>query len=88
MQWREVVEHPSLKDLPFEMETNKWATIMPTRVFSAHGKNQRRTALLFECLGEGRSVSTLRPIKISKGTRVADSYPNRLIRDYHPLLSV
>ncbi|MDA8306502.1 MAG: hypothetical protein M0Z81_06720, partial [Deltaproteobacteria bacterium] len=28
MEWREVVEHPSLKNLPFKIETNEWGKIM------------------------------------------------------------
>ena len=31
MEWREVVEHPSLKDLPFKIETNEWGKIMMAR---------------------------------------------------------
>ena len=37
MEWREVVEHPSLKDLPFKIETNEWGKIMMTPASYGHG---------------------------------------------------
>lgn len=72
MEWREVVEHPSLKDLPFKIETNEWGKIMMTPASYAHGKYQMRTGILFERMGEGDRVSTECPVKTSRGTRVAD----------------
>ena len=72
MEWREVVEHPSLKDLPFKIETNEWGKIIMTPASYAHGKYQTRIAILFERLGEGDRVSTECPVKTIKGTRVAD----------------
>ena len=30
MEWREIVEHPSLKDLPFKIETNERGQIIMT----------------------------------------------------------
>ncbi len=37
MEWREVVEHPSLKDLPFKIETNEWGNIMMAPASDACG---------------------------------------------------
>ncbi len=72
MEWREVIEHPSLKGLPFKIETNEWGKIMMTPATFTHGKYQTRIALLFERLGEGDRVSTECPIQTSKGVKVAD----------------
>ena len=40
MEWREVVEHPSLKDLPFKIETNEWGKIIMAPASYAHGVYQ------------------------------------------------
>ena len=72
MEWREVVEHPSLKDLPFKIETNEWGKIMMTPVSDLHGLYQGRIIVLFERFGEEGRASTECPVETSKGTRVAD----------------
>jgi Uma2 family endonuclease len=73
MEWREVVENPSLKDLPFKIETNEWGKIMMAPASYTHGLYQGR---IFEWLlrlgGDKGRVSTECPIETSKGTRVAD----------------
>ncbi len=72
MEWREVVEHPALKDLPFKIETNEWGKIMMTPASYAHGIYQTELAgFLKSIVKEGR-VSTECPVLTSKGVRVAD----------------
>ncbi|MDR3556572.1 MAG: Uma2 family endonuclease [Syntrophobacteraceae bacterium] len=73
MEWREVVEHPSLQDLPFKIETNEWGKIMMAPASYAHGLYAVRIVewLLRPGGGKGR-VSTECPVKTSKGTKVAD----------------
>ncbi|MDA8306103.1 MAG: Uma2 family endonuclease [Deltaproteobacteria bacterium] len=72
MQWREVVEHPSLKDLPFKIETNEWGKIMMTPASYAHGVYQMEIAGLLKSLAKEGRVSTECPVQTSKGVRVAD----------------
>ena len=72
MEWREVVEHPSLKDLPFKIETNEWGKIMMAPASYAHGVYQMEIAGLLKSLKKEGRVSTECPIETSKGTRVAD----------------
>ncbi|MDR3556033.1 MAG: Uma2 family endonuclease [Syntrophobacteraceae bacterium] len=72
MEWREVVEHSSLKDLPFKIETNEWGKIMMTPASCAHGMYQARINEWFHRQGEWGRVSVQCPIRTSKGTRVAD----------------
>ena len=73
MEWREVVENPSLKDLPFKIETNEWGKIMMCPASDAHGLYQVSIVEWLLRLGGGKGrVSTECPIETSKGTRVAD----------------
>jgi Uma2 family endonuclease len=72
MEWREVVEHPSLKDLPFKIETNEWGEIVMTPATATHGLYQGRIINWFNRLGEGDKVFPQCPIETSEGTKVAD----------------
>lgn len=72
MEWREVVEHPSLKDLPFKIETNEWGKIMMVPASYAHGVYQSEIDGLLRSLKKEGRVSTECPVQTSKGTRVAD----------------
>jgi Uma2 family endonuclease len=72
MEWREVVEDPSLRDLPYKIETNEWGQIVMTPASGKHGRYQGRITIWFERLGVGNGVLTKCPIQTSKGVRVAD----------------
>ncbi|MGC8493731.1 MAG: Uma2 family endonuclease [Syntrophobacteraceae bacterium] len=72
MEWREVVEHPSLRDLPFKIETNEWGEIVMTPATVRHGKYQARITILFERLGEGERVLSECGIETCEGVKVAD----------------
>ena len=72
MEWREVVEHPSLKDLPFKIETDEWGKIMMCPASYARGVYQSRIVRLLGQLASEGEISSECPIKTSKGTKVAD----------------
>ncbi|MDR3567981.1 MAG: Uma2 family endonuclease [Syntrophobacteraceae bacterium] len=72
MEWREVVNHPSLKNLPFKIETNEWGKIMMAPASYAHGVYQGRIYGWFERHAGGGMPSTECPVETSKGVRVAD----------------
>lgn len=72
MEWREVVEHPSLQDLPFKIETNKWGAIMMTPARPEHSKHQTRIIIWFDRLGQGDQVRAECPIQTADGVKVAD----------------
>ncbi len=72
MEWREVIEHPSLQDLPFQIETNEWGEIVMTPATVRHGKYQMRIAILFERLGAGDRVLSECGIQTSDDVKVAD----------------
>ncbi|MDR3556102.1 MAG: hypothetical protein P4L55_15200 [Syntrophobacteraceae bacterium] len=40
MEWREVMEHSSLKDLPFKIETTQWGEIVMTPATVRQGRFQ------------------------------------------------
>ena len=72
MEWCEVVEHPSLKDLPFKIETNEWGKIVMTPAAVTHARYQARIIVWFTRLGGGDGVASECPIQTAKGVRVAD----------------
>ena len=72
MEWHEVVEHPSLKDLPFKIETNEWGKIMMAPASDAHGAYQSEIDGLLKSLKKEGRVTTGCPVQTSKGVRVAD----------------
>ncbi len=72
MEWREVVEHPSLKNLPFKIETNEWGKIMMAPASYAHGLYQSLIDRTLASLAKSGQTSTECPVKTSKGTKVAD----------------
>ena len=71
MEWREVVADPSLRDLPFKIETNEWGQIVMTPASGRHGRCQGRIIRWFNRFGEGE-VFPQCPTQTSKGIRVAD----------------
>jgi Uma2 family endonuclease len=72
MQWREVVEHPSLKDLPFKVETNEWGKIMMAPASDAHAVYQGVIIRWFNRREIQGMVTPECPVETSGGTKVAD----------------
>ncbi len=72
MEWREVVEHPSLKDLPFKIETNEWGKIMMAPASDTHAVYQGIIIRWFYRREIQGIVTPECPIETSKGTKVAD----------------
>jgi Uma2 family endonuclease len=72
MEWREVVEHPSLQDLPFKIETNQWGEIVMTPATATHGLYQSLIARWLGKLAKDGENFTECPIQTSEGTKVAD----------------
>jgi Uma2 family endonuclease len=72
MNWQEVCEHPSLKDLPFKIELDDLGRIIMSPVKLYHSFFQVRIASILErLLNNGVALSEC-AIKTSKGTKVAD----------------
>jgi len=72
MEWREVIEHPSLRDLPFKIETNEWGKIMMTPATYTRELYQGCVIGWFERHGAEGRASGKCPIQTSKGVKVAD----------------
>ncbi|MGC8490666.1 MAG: Uma2 family endonuclease [Syntrophobacteraceae bacterium] len=72
MEWREVVEHASLKDLPFKIETNEWGQIVMTPARGRHGIYQGIIDRTLGKLAAEGQIFIECPVQTSAGTRVAD----------------
>ena len=72
MKWEDVCDHPSLRDLPFKIETNERGEIVMNAVKVIHslyqGEIEYRLRLL---LPAGKALPEC-AVKTSKGTKVAD----------------
>jgi Uma2 family endonuclease len=72
MNWQEVCEHPSLKDLPFKIELDELGRIIMSPVKLYHSALQVKIALLLErFLNDGIALSEC-AVKTNKGTKVAN----------------
>lgn len=72
MTWQEVIDHPSLKNLPFKIELNGNGVIEMSPATNWHGYYQMEIgSLLNQLLADGRSLSET-SIQTSDGVRVAD----------------
>ena len=72
MEWREVVEHPSLQDLPFKIETNADGYIMMVAAKNRHRAYQMHIASWFEQHGEKNKAMPECNIQTSDGVKIAD----------------
>jgi Uma2 family endonuclease len=71
MEWKEVVEDPSLRDLPYKIETNEWGQIVMTPASGKHALYQSRILRWLVISGWGEPLAEC-PIQTSEGVRVAD----------------
>ena len=67
MEWEEVVKDPSLKDLPFKIETNEWGKIMMAPVSDLHGLYQGRMVRALGNLAKEGEISTQCAVQTAKG---------------------
>jgi Uma2 family endonuclease len=72
MDWQEVCEHSSLKDLPFKIELDEYGRIIMSPAKLYHSALQIRIAIILERLLENGLALSECAIKTNKGTKVAD----------------
>lgn len=72
MNWQEVCEHPSLRDLPFKIELDEYGRIIMSPVKLLHSALQGEIEFLLRCLLKSGKALPECAIKTSKGTKVAD----------------
>lgn len=72
MEWQEVCEHPSLKDMPFKVETNRWGKIVMTPATNRHGVYQALIIEWISKLSEGGRPVSESSVQTSDGVKVAN----------------
>ena len=82
MDWQDVLEHPSLQDLPFKIETNELGQIVMSPATNKHGRFQIRVARHLEDLLGGEalvecSVDTSRGVKVADVVWMSDDFAAR-----------
>ncbi len=71
MTWQDVVDHPSLRDLPFKIEQDRYGRIVMSPPFAPHAKLQYRLARLLED-SLGGTPATECPVVTNEGVKVPD----------------
>ncbi len=72
MNWAEVVAHPSLKDLPFKIETNEYGQIVMNPVKINHSFYQGRIGNIIQNMRADGVVLVECAVWTRKGTKCAD----------------
>ena len=72
MDWAEVINHPSLQDLPFKIETNEYGEIIMNPVKIGHSIYQGEISSLMKTMRPEGVAMVECAIRTSKGTKVAD----------------
>ncbi len=72
ISWQEVCENPTLKDLPYKIETNRFDQIVMSPAFSWHGGYQFEIGNQLKSLMAGGRVITECAIETTDGTKVPD----------------
>ncbi len=73
MTWQEVCDNPSLQNLPYRMELNRWGKIEMRRVPPPwHGETIARVGFLLRDLMPGGLVSTITAVDTAENTKVVD----------------
>ena len=70
MEWTEIINNPSLRDLPFKIETNEWGQIVMSAATNKHSFLQSEILVLLREF-DGKSFNEC-SIETSKGVKVAD----------------
>jgi Uma2 family endonuclease len=70
--WTEICDDPSLRDLPFKIETNRYGTIMMSPAKGWHSDRQAEIQyILVKLLPHGRTLPEV-PVQTTDGVKVAD----------------
>ncbi|MBC6417325.1 MAG: Uma2 family endonuclease [Prochloron sp. SP5CPC1] len=72
MKWQEVIEHPSLRDLPFKIELNEHGKIEMSLASNRHGRLQGKIYSLLGQYGYQGELYLECSINTKKGVKVAD----------------
>lgn len=72
MNWQDVCDDPTLQDLPYKIELNRYGQIVMSPASNERGRYQTRVAAALLELMEGGEVITECSIKTEDGVKVAD----------------
>ena len=72
MEWQEVIEDPTLKDLPFKIELNEYGKIEMSPASNRHGRLQTKILFMFEQYGSEGELYLECSVETRKGVKVAD----------------
>ena len=72
MTWEEVCEHPSLRDLPFKIETNRYGQIVMSPAKNQHGYLLGKIVGMLSRLLPDGEVSTELAVDTPAGVKVTD----------------
>ena len=72
IKWRETLENPFLRDLPFKIELNKYGKILMSPASNKHGILQYKTAEKIESFLTNGVIIIECSILTSDGVKVAD----------------
>lgn len=72
MNWQEVVENPSLQNLPFKIETDENGKVIMSAVKIKHSLLQGEISFLMRTIRQDGLVMSECAVKTPKGTKVAD----------------
>ena len=73
MTWEEACDNPSLQDLFYKIELNKWGCLEMRRITNHRGECMSQVAFLLQTPLEGKGMaSILCPIETVENTNVAD----------------
>ena len=72
MQWAEVLQDPSLQDLPYKIELNEWGQIVMTPASNQHANFQSEISWILRSGLVGGKVFAECSIETDVGVRVAD----------------
>ena len=77
MDWAEVINHPSLQDLPFKIETNEYGEIIMNPVKIGHSIYQGEISSLMKTMRPEGIAMVECAIRTSKGTKVMNTEMNK-----------
>ena len=72
MGWAEICQDPTLRDLPYKIQTDKWGNIVMTPATNEHGIYQAKiVALISKLMDKGTLIAEC-SVQTSEGVKVAD----------------
>ncbi len=72
MNWIEMVQNPTLKNLPFKIQTDKWGNVLMSPATNEHGIYQAKITQLISRFTTSGLVITECSIQTKEGVKVAD----------------